>query len=1738
VRYLRLQWPTLLVVCITALAGARPVQAEIRHLFAAAWLPAPLSNIADQAISIATLSAPPSASTPIGQMTDGNEALPQHLVADYSVVTNQGDNPPVTYAWVEISPTAPTVAAGDDVFSQVQLGFPFAFYGITYTSAFVCSNGFIAFGSPSDAFEHTAIPDPHAPNNAIYAFWDDLYPTGGDNGSVYAQQTGPTTFIIEWHRVKRVRSMDSETFEVIINGADNTIKVQYKAMSATGSSTVGVENGNGTRATQYAYNSGGAIFDNLAIAFIPDQAVVYDIEGMVRDDGGAPVAEANVRIVSGPTTATTISGNTGAYSFSVMTGTYTLQADKAGYFTTTQRTVSVPPDQSGIDLTFAPRYTIRGLVRDADGVPVENALVQTGGGPVSALAWTDGNGLYTLTVLAGSYTVQASKNGYGMAPPRVVIVPPSRGSIDFTFPPRYTIRGTVRDYDGSPMAGIWVSTTSGDPAYDADVTNANGTYTLTVIPGTYHVRAAFYYDSLDPPMQTVIVPPNRTGVDFVFPRRYTIQGSVRDARGTAVSGAWVSTSADDPVSVSAATAANGSYTLTVIAGTYQVKAAKYYNELDPPAQIVSVPPSRLGVDFTFPQSYTVTGSVRDAGGAPLANIIVHSSGSTGSGAITTATGQYTLSLLAGLHCISVQSSQLAEPPPRAVLVPQTQTGVDFTFPRHVTVTGRVRDYNGAVMPQVLVRASGGSSDASTTTDSLGMYTLRLVAGTYNIQAEVDGRIGPSSRLLTVPPAQNGVDFVFAQTYSVAGTVRYANGSPLSGAYVTICPTIGGRCTSFRSAADGTYRLLAPAGMWQVSATAFTLPFPPPQTVSLPPARINVDFVFPTSGEMIESTITGTVNDTDGRPLPGLNVSASGGSCSPNAAATTTANGQYTLTVAASDTYLVEAGLQRRLATVPPTATLNITHPTVYPITGTVTDGGQPVPGVRVWTQYDHRLIGDVTDSAGRYKLLLPAGTYEVNVSRSGYTTPMAQNVTVPPARSNLDFAFSTGHRIVGLVLDGRGAAVADAQVQIVGTAMSGQSVSITVSSMSCGAYQVVAPSGTYTLTVSHPGFAGPAMQSVTLPPEQIWLNVTLGDLATISGTVRDNADHPVAGASIVAANHAGSYFAHSDANGNYRLSVQPGTYRLSAAHPDYADVPDQVVSVPPGRADVNLTFSPQYPVRGRVRDGSGAPIPFALVLAETVACGVTIGPVQADATGTYTLTLPAGDYAIRSSKDSHAATQIQWLTVSGPADGIDFTIPLPMHYTLSGIVRDGNGQPLAGAAVNAWTCGQPGSSTTTLYDGSYSLELTAGAYTILAAKTGYSAQSRSVAISADRGNIDFALPLSPLASAYTVYGYVTGNNSLPIGNAYVRIANEGTSDSSWTGNCGLYRLTVNQPGVYVIQAGASGYATSLSRTIVLPPSRPDVDVALLPDSTPRYTVSGNVRDDRGQPVAGSDVQVCSDDGMPCQRTTADSAGRYSFNLTAARYVVTVGRTCYLETGRQVTLPPDATVDLALHRLTNSIAGRVTNGEGAPLYGVPVRASGPDGQVSALTNSNGEYILHLPAGSWIVSAVSPGLCPYVSPPAIAVTTPPDRTGINFVMTEVTGGLTPTATGTPVATRTATPIPTSTPTPTSTPSGPWLAWHDGEPLLLLPGRSSAAVAFGNISPPAILSATIAGPAVFLSGGQVLTRTITATSGLSTLYLRPATAALPGYTFTLRVGMAGLSIERNGTIAWQLFLPVVLK
>jgi hypothetical protein len=124
-------------------------------------------------------------------------------------------------------PTMTPANLGDDGTRRVQFGFPFEYYGQTFTSAWVSSNGFVSFYGPDDLC-CDGRPMAQAQRNTIYAYWTDL--VGGSNP--YYRMTD-TSAIFGWYGTKEYGTNNSNTFEIGLFD-DGKIQINYGLVSNSG----------------------------------------------------------------------------------------------------------------------------------------------------------------------------------------------------------------------------------------------------------------------------------------------------------------------------------------------------------------------------------------------------------------------------------------------------------------------------------------------------------------------------------------------------------------------------------------------------------------------------------------------------------------------------------------------------------------------------------------------------------------------------------------------------------------------------------------------------------------------------------------------------------------------------------------------------------------------------------------------------------------------------------------------------------------------------------------------------------------------------------------------------------------------------------------------------------------------------------------------------------------------------------------------------------------------------------------------------------------------------------------------------------------------------------------------------------------------------------------------------------------------------------------------------------------
>ncbi len=162
---------------------------------------------------------------------------------------------PYTVVPIPFGPEVPAspvpVTLTDDSNIEVPLGFSFEFFGNSYTSAFIGSNGYLTLGTGSTTLAPQLIPNSLVPNNIIAMMWTDLNPGTGGTINYATEGVAPNRrFVVTYTDVPHFGGATLlNTFQVILYEGTNIIDMQITEISTDGGNvTQGIENAGGTEA--------------------------------------------------------------------------------------------------------------------------------------------------------------------------------------------------------------------------------------------------------------------------------------------------------------------------------------------------------------------------------------------------------------------------------------------------------------------------------------------------------------------------------------------------------------------------------------------------------------------------------------------------------------------------------------------------------------------------------------------------------------------------------------------------------------------------------------------------------------------------------------------------------------------------------------------------------------------------------------------------------------------------------------------------------------------------------------------------------------------------------------------------------------------------------------------------------------------------------------------------------------------------------------------------------------------------------------------------------------------------------------------------------------------------------------------------------------------------------------------------------------------------------------------------
>ncbi|PCC70886.1 PDZ domain (Also known as DHR or GLGF) [Nannocystis exedens] len=647
-----------------------------------------------------------------------------------------------------------------------------------------------------------------------------------------------------------------------------------------------------------------------------------EIHGFVKDLSGGPIEGAQV--TAGATFAWTAAD--GSFSAWVAEGSVWIVANADGYARGHEE--GLAPGHE-FELFLTPEAVLVGKVVRAGegGGPIEGAqviAVSGGWGFMPKSAYTDANGEFRIEGLEpGAYKARAeADDALGVAKEQVILgLGETSDPILIEAHPAFTVEGKIVTEGGGSCDNGNVSLA--DPAQGREAwmpIESDGTVRKRgVLPGDYqvHVRCRGFV-SAERYERVKVVDKSVTGLRWDVSKGQSIRGVVVDASGKPVPKMNLEASLKpDPSRARAHQTANvwgpetdaqGRFELAgLLPGTYDVSVNSWGQPRATPATptVVEVPKGKdaTGVRIELPATGEVRGSVRDSKGQPIAaakigaNDGVHWQFATAAddGSFhfkNLASGDYRITARMGWFGETMRAPGTSDDDVQGERV-EVREGKVATVKLVVEsasgrITGVVRDEDGGPVADAFVEATRESESAASSagagmrqgrwgeffekpnlTDQDGKFTLeRLETGKHTLRAH---RKGGGEAIVEHVALGSEVVLTIASPGRMSGTVNVRGGAAPEEFTIVVLDEATGyqrHDNFFRTGGAWSVPDL-PAGNYKVSVTA-----------GGGTAEVHATMAAgkDTSGVRIELapkvTVRGTVVDTDGKPIAGLEVSVS------------------------------------------------------------------------------------------------------------------------------------------------------------------------------------------------------------------------------------------------------------------------------------------------------------------------------------------------------------------------------------------------------------------------------------------------------------------------------------------------------------------------------------------------------------------------------------------------------------------------------------------------------------------------------------------------------------------------------------------------------------------------------------------------------------------------------------------------------------------------------------------------
>ncbi|MAB78093.1 MAG: hypothetical protein CMJ89_01960 [Planctomycetes bacterium] len=504
-------------------------------------------------------------------------------------------------------------------------------------------------------------------------------------------------------------------------------------------------------------------------------------------------------------------------------------------------------------------------------------------------------------------------------------------------------------------------------------------------------------------------------------------------------------------------------------------------------------------------------------------------------------------------------------------------------------------------------------------------------------------------------------------------------------------------------------------------------------------------------------------------------------------------------------------------------------------------------------------------------------------------------------------------------------------------------------------------------------------------------------------------------------------------DGTFQLAVAyKGTWSLSVESPEYIAEEEATEIEVPSSAEFLLVMNKAGLLAGLVTDPFGQPIEGAEITAtggssqgNPFMFGRTSVEGESDEDGRFEVRAESDRMTLVAKHEDWAASEALALELAPSESRNDLVLQLRMGARITGEVFDAEGEPIAGQNVTAGKATNgpfPGGEHSVRADaaGRFFFEHVEPGKIVVTAMPSQEEilekvsenQDPAAMLSVFSGMVSETVEVVDGGEAHVtlgqkakdpvrVYGRVTEAGS-PVDEAMVMVLNDGEGSmmegmkATRTDANGNYETDVDRPGSYVVTVQAEGLESSGIQFFLDVPDAEEIEHNL---ELPMGRIEGRVFGSDGKPVSGVMVSALREGGVMDIEEFGQSTGRmteeagsFSFeHLRTATYSVTAGNASNFFSGGTarfasqmvtgIVVEQDRTASgIEIHlEAPGTLEGTVVDRSGMPVSGAAVHVRNEAGRALArisqvITNPAGKFTYEgLPSGSLTVTARTADAC---------------------------------------------------------------------------------------------------------------------------------------------------------------------